>query len=130
MNRTTIQRIIAAAAGIAALTIAAAPGVTGPAQPSGSDLARIRAATARYHDVDVALADGYIPVSPCEQSPAGVMGVHYLQPELAADGFIEHRRPEILLYLPDEDEKRLVGVEYFVAAAATGGTHPELWPMT
>lgn len=127
MNRTTIQRTIAAAVGVAALAIAAAPSVAGPSQPSGSELARVRAATARYHDVAVALADGYIPVSPCEQSPDGVMGVHYLQPDLAADAVIDPTRPELLLYVPGEDGDRLVGVEYFVAAAATGGARPEVF---
>jgi hypothetical protein len=90
-------------------------------------LASIRAATARYHDVTVALADGYIPVSGCEQSPDGAMGVHYPNPALASDAVIDPSRPEILLYLPHDGAHHLIGVEYFVAAAATGGVRPDLY---
>jgi hypothetical protein len=54
------------------------------------------------------------------------MGIHYLNPELAADAIVDPARPEILLYLPGEGTTRLVGVEYFVAAAATGGVRPEV----
>jgi hypothetical protein len=128
MKRTTPLRLAAAALGVAALATTAMPGLAGPSAPSGPELARIRAATARYHDVDVALDDGYIPVSPCEQSDIGTMGVHYLHPGLASDAEIDPARPEVLLYMPTSDgEARLVGVEYFVAAAATGGVTPELY---
>jgi hypothetical protein len=77
-------------------------------------LARVRAATARYHDVDAAVADGYVPVSPCVEAPGlGAMGVHYLNHELLVDGVLDPVRPELLLYLPDgEGRERLVGVEY------------------
>jgi hypothetical protein len=127
MKRTTIQRTIAAVIGVVALSSVALPTLAGPSRPSGPELARIRAATARYHDVQVALDDGYIPVSPCEQSPEGAMGVHYLHPELAADATVDPTRPELLLYLPGEDGPRLVGVEYFVAEAATGGVRPDVY---
>jgi hypothetical protein len=79
-------------------------------EPAG--LASIRSATAKYHDVNVALADGYIPVSPCEASPAGTMGIHYLNPGLVG-GPIDRLHPQILLYLPTADGLELVGVEYF-----------------
>ena len=85
--------------------------------PSGAALAEVRAATAEYHDVDVALADGYVPASPCESLPgAGGMGVHYLNPRLASDLEVVADQPEVLLYEPRPDGSlRLVGVEWFVA---------------
>ena len=44
-------------------------------------LAAVRAATAKYHNVAAAEAAGYVPVSPCEELPGqGAMGVHYLCP--------------------------------------------------
>jgi hypothetical protein len=79
-------------------------------EPAG--VASIRSATAKYHDVNVALADGYIPVSPCEASPAGMMGIHYLNPALVG-GPIDPLHPQLLLYLPTADGLELVGVEYF-----------------
>lgn len=91
------------------------------------DLGRVRAATARFHDVSVAQAAGYVPVSHCEElAGSGAMGVHYLHPQLAADGAVDPRRPEVLLYLPTDEGLRLVGVEWFVAEAAAAGEHPEV----
>lgn len=129
MKRTTMFRLTAAALGaVAVLAMTALPGLAGQSAPSGPELARIRAATARYHDVEVALADGYVPVSPCEQIEIGTMGVHYLHPGLASDAEIDPARPELLLYVPTADGgTQLAGVEYFVAAEATGGTTPELY---
>ena len=82
-------------------------------------LAAVQQATAKYHDVDAALADGYVPVSPCEELPGeGAMGIHYLHPQLAADLTSAAEQPEILLYMPKENgELELVGVEYWQAAA-------------
>ncbi len=79
-------------------------------------VATVRAATARYHDVAVAEADGYLPVSDCVESPAGAMGIHYMNPARAAAP-IDLRAPAFLLYLPVDGELRLVGVEYFRADA-------------
>lgn len=107
--------------GVVALALAAAvaapalPSVAGTPTPSGDDLARVRAATARFHDVATAQAAGYVPGSPCETSPAGGMGVHYVNPELMADPALDPGRPEILLYDTRPDgELRLVGVEWWV----------------
>ncbi len=95
--------------------------------PGKSDVAAVKAATASFHDVGQALAAGYVPVSPCESLPGeGAMGVHYLHPQLASDGVVDPLRPEVLLYLPTEDGPRLVGVEWFVAEAATGGRRPHV----
>lgn len=90
-----------------------------PGAQQARQLAAVRQATAKYHDVEAALADGYIPVSGCEALPGqGVMGIHYLNPALAQDLANDPAKPEILLYLPKENGKlRLVGVEYFQASA-------------
>jgi hypothetical protein len=84
----------------------------------GSDLQAAKAATARYHAVKQATRDGYVQESPCIASPDGAMGIHYVNPGLAGDAAVHPRHPEMLLYLPTADGKlRLIGVEYFVAAA-------------
>ena len=92
-------------------------------------LAAVRAATAKYHSVQAAEADGYIPVSPCEELPGqGAMGVHYLNPALAQDLASTLEQPEVLLYVPDESGKlKLAGVEYFQAAAGRSAAQaPEM----
>jgi hypothetical protein len=86
---------------------------TDGAQPVGAELARVRAATARFHDVTVAEAAGYQQVSPCIDMPDGAaMGAHWLRPELIDDQ-LTPEEPEALLYVPTPDGgQRLVGVEY------------------
>jgi hypothetical protein len=122
MTTTLARRTAAAglsAAAAALLMGAGTPSAAAAPSAGTSDLAAVRAATAKYHDVATAEADGYVPVSDCEAAPGlGVMGIHYLNPALAGDAAIDPTRPEVLLYLPTEGGLKLVAVEYFVAAAA------------
>ncbi|GAB2777121.1 hypothetical protein GCM10010465_24780 [Actinomadura fibrosa] len=76
-----------------------------------SELASVRAATARYHDFDKAMEDGYVvPVPGFFPN----MGYHFLNPDYL-DYTFEAERPELLIYVPDKNGKmRLVGVEYAV----------------
>ena len=71
------------------------------------ELGEAHSATAKYHALKRALADGYIPVTPCVEG----QGVHYLNPALL-DGVLKlnHRTPEILQYIG----QKFVGVEYAV----------------
>ncbi|HET7292166.1 MAG TPA: hypothetical protein VFM88_07070 [Vicinamibacteria bacterium] len=104
----------------------------------GPQLAQARAATAQYHDVAVALADGFVRASPCISSPAGTMGFHYVN-HSRMDDTAAIDEPEVLLYLPNDGELALVAVEYVVpvfqdgqpyfgtAPPAEPGPHPELF---
>ena len=130
MNRSTARRAIAltALAGTAAALLAgtASAGGATPTARDDDGLSSIRNATSRFQDVQVARDSGYIQVSGCEQSPAGVMGIHFLHPQLADDGKVVPSQPEVLLYVPSDDGMTLVGVEYFVAEQATGGKRPSV----
>ena len=78
-----------------------------------AELQDVRAASARYHSVEQATRDGYVQASPCESSPAGAMGQHWVNFALMADPAIDPLRPEVLLYLPDANGNlKLVAVEY------------------
>lgn len=112
-----------------------------PARAASSDVAAVREATAKYQDVNAALADGYVPApSGCisakaEGLPAewGAMGIHYIHPQLLkltgdkprVDGMSTHtdfRKPSILLYEPQADGSlQLAGVENLVFQAAWKG---------
>lgn len=119
------------------------------AEPS---LEELRTITARYRDVDVALADGYLrdPANACETSemagrdPAlGVMGIHFFRPDLLGitgppnprvDGTGTHtdfRTPAVLIYEPQADGSlQLVAVENLVfirAWEAAGHTAPPVY---
>lgn len=98
---------------------------------AGGQLAALRKDLAPYKDVTVALADGFVPVSGCEESPEGGMGVHYLNPQRAAAP-IDADEPAILLYAPTTDGgMRLLVAEWFQPDAdqdlTTTDDRPSLW---
>lgn len=78
----------------------------------------VKKALGKYKDVNVALAEGYFPVSGCEQVPGlGTMGIHYMNPALAQDLASDPFKPELLLYAPDDKGVlRFFGPEYFQAS--------------
>lgn len=81
-------------------------------------LAEIRQATARYHRVDVAIADGYVLGSPCEAIPGGGIGVHYRKSSLI-DAVVDPSQPELLVYEPQKNGNlELVAVAFVVRASA------------
>lgn len=100
-------------------------------------LARIRAATTQYHDVDRAVADGYVREPMCASIATGAMGVHYpntalvgfvpnVLPRTGTDPNIDPLHPDVLVYEPQPDGRmRLVAVEYMVFQAAWQAAHPE-----
>ena len=96
---------------------------------AGQPMAKVKRDLSRFKDVGVAMAEGYLPVSPCETSPEGGMGYHFLNPlHVGADP----TAPSVLLYEPEADGSlHLAGVEWFVPDAdqdlATAGDRPSLW---
>jgi len=121
---------------------------TGPAAGEPT-LEQVRAATERFQDVNVALAEGYIrdPSNMCETAdmmgrPAeeGAMGVHYFRPELlgltsaptervnGTGVYTDFNAPAILIYEPQADgSMQLVAVENLTfreAWHAAGNTAP------
>ena len=139
--------------------VAVGSGLASPLRAQGTDeldpatvaaLAEIRAATEKYSDVEVALAEGYIAdpgdlcvMAPAEGLPAelGGMGIHYFRPDLLGITATEPRvagggthmdflQPGVLIYLPDESGAlKLVAVENLVFEsgwrAAGNATPPE-----
>jgi hypothetical protein len=75
------------------------------------ELARARSATAKYHDIAQAEADGYVDIHLYLTGE----GFHYVKFSLI-DANFDPEHPEVLLYAPVPGESRLelVGVEYLV----------------
>ncbi len=100
MSRTPVHRIALSVtvSACATLVLTAAPtAATAAADPGAHDrrdargvLADVRKATAAYHDVAAAVADGYRPADQCVASAEGGMGFHYVNPALV-DGTVERR---------------------------------------
>jgi hypothetical protein len=90
---------------------------------------KVRAATRRYRNIDVAIAEGWIPATPCVSGPnEGAMGVHYLQPE-RLDAVLRGDLPEALIYEPlPGGRQQLVGVEFIVIAETWDTANPEAQP--
>ena len=117
-----------AAIAIAATGLAIAlGGAPAQAAPGEADLAQLRAVTAKYHDVRVAVADGYLPTNQCVPG----MGYHYANLANTRDGVIDPLKPEVLLFVPSPDGVRLAGVEYTNVDAdqnlATDGDRPTVF---
>lgn len=101
----------------------------------GRALADVRAATAKYHRAEVALAEGYINTGECVASPAGGMGIHFVNPGLMGspapngDATFEPTRPEVLVYEPMHNgQLQLVAVEFLVWRAPWDVAHPTTSP--
>jgi hypothetical protein len=85
---------------------------------------QVRIGTARFRDINVAIREGYAAATTCVSGPdTGAMGVHMIhvshgQPDRVADGILNPREPEALIYEPQADgAMRLVGVEFIEIAA-------------
>jgi hypothetical protein len=85
---------------------------------SGTLVDQVRKATERYRDISTAIADGWVPGSPCVSGPnEGAMGVHYVQPTRIGDGVLRADEPEALIYEPLAGGRvRLVAVEFIEIA--------------
>ncbi len=75
------------------------------------ELAAARRATARYHDIAQAEADGYVNIDLYESGE----GFHWVNAALI-DGSFDPAQPEVLLYapVPGEERLQLVAVEYLL----------------
>jgi hypothetical protein len=110
------------AARLVAPAISATHGHRSAGQPAGplpeDELTRVRIATARYHDIQTAFADGYIDINVVLPN----MGRHLLRPEVPpvqgevpVDGEFVIERPELLVYSPAPNGSlHLVAVEYAI----------------
>ncbi|CAN5188490.1 hypothetical protein BH23GEM2_BH23GEM2_09690 [soil metagenome] len=94
------------------------PLFTGGSSAEGMALGALHAGTARYHRVELAVADGYVRRTACIYSAAGGRGFLYLNASLL-DAVVDPAKPEVLLYEPGRNGKlHLVGVVYLVPSAA------------
>lgn len=93
-----------------------------------AELATSRAATAHYHRVEEAIADGYQLVNPCgdpDPGNPGTVGMVFINFDLL-DGELDPSKPEALFYEQQENGRlRLVGVEHAVVQDAWHAIHGE-----
>jgi hypothetical protein len=90
-----------------------------------SDAAKAHSTTARYHELQAALDDGYAPLPAVQdtasvsatngcaasKSGAGAMGMHYIKGPV--DETVDAQHPEVLVYEPQANGRmKLVALEY------------------
>jgi hypothetical protein len=79
----------------------------------------LRRATARYHNLNLAIADGFVLLHPCEVRPGeGVVGAVYVNFARLLDGVIDADRPDALIYEETRNEgSKLLGAEFAIPYA-------------
>lgn len=99
------------------------PAKAPPAAEMNRVIAKLRRATDRYHNLNVAMADGFVHLHDCEVRPGeGPVGIVYVHPGRLSDAVIDPALPEGLIYEPGENGRlRLVGAELVIPFA--------LWPL-
>jgi hypothetical protein len=138
MKRISRRRLLLAtlAAAFAAGTVQV---VSGLASGGASQFAGARNATARYHNLSAAKADGYgifrdAQGIACIASSQGGMGVHYVRGDLVGDTTLDPEHPEALVYAPNAGgNMRLAALEYIVFQAPWDASHsdpPSLFGQT
>src|SRR5882672_7699386 len=93
-------------------------------------ISKVREATARYKDINVATSEGFAQATPCVSGPnSGAMGVHFVLFDRVTNGVLSADQPESLIYEPMPDgAMRLVGVEFIVLVATWESMHPGAGP--
>jgi hypothetical protein len=117
--------VILAGCGLFGIEGRAAPrpndGEQGLSPATWRELARARMATARYHNISRAIADGYVDIDVVIPN----MGFHYLRPAILDETF-DIEKPELLVYafINNDNRPKLVAVEYAVPTSLSE-TAPE-----
>jgi hypothetical protein len=129
------------------VTLAAVPLLAAGLAVAASQLDAAKPATARFHDLDKAIAAGYsfrLPERPdlggrtCIVQPGqGAMGVHMVNLSLVGDATLDATAPEVLVYEPrNNGSLKLVALEYVVfkaaweAARGAGAAPPSMFGRT
>lgn len=118
-----IQGVVTATVTAACLMFSGPATVHGQAAGKSAlnqQLAAARAATARYHDPNVALADGFVDMGP---NPGEAGMIDFVNFSLV-DCTLDAAHPEALRYVASGEGLRLVAVEYSIPMACAA-TPPE-----
>jgi hypothetical protein len=114
---------------LCALTILSPFGMLSVARANGDTtplIDTVHNATARYIDINVAFAEGWVTATPCVSGPdTGAMGVHLVLQSRISAGLLNAEEPEALIYEPMANgAMRLVGVEFIVLASVWASNNP------
>ena len=122
--------VVAIAAGQTPQTAAAAVAQESLSAASSPLVDKVRKATARFTDINAALAAGFVQGTPCVSGPDfGAMGVHFVLPARINAAVLKADQPEALIYEPlPSGALRLVGVEFIILANVWQSENPTAGP--
>ena len=125
---TATQRMVATACSVTCLLLGGSAPIHGDNLGSyvNFQLAMARAATAQYHDTDVALAAGYVQLPP---NPFEDNAVEFVNFPLV-DCTLDVRQPEALSYTVSGGGLRLTGVEYSIPMECAATPPDDFLPGT
>jgi hypothetical protein len=91
-------------------------------------IATLRRATARYHNLNAALEDGFVFLHGCEVRPGeGGVGALYVHFDRLLDGVLDPGLPDALVYEParnGREKPKLVAAELAIPYALWSGDDP------
>ena len=118
------RRLLASTIALVSVAAATAPAVASTAVAHRSNISAVRAATAPFHRLSVAEAQGYKDLGLCIDH----MGEHWVDtdsvdgdevPDVFQDGVLDPLHPEALVYAHERGRLRLVAVEWVSVAPGT-----------
>ena len=132
VGRPTRRAVVVGLVGVMAVLAGAASVAFAGERP---ELSMVRNATARFHDLSKADAEGYKKFYICtDNEGVGTMGQHFVNGSLVGDGVLDPTHPEALVYEPRANGGyKLVAAEYVEIAAVWEATHanpPQLFGHT
>jgi hypothetical protein len=129
MSAVSMSAALRTAAAFAAVTLLSAVPLVAAADEDSPLVEKVRAATVRYLNINVALREGWTVATPCVSGPdTGAMGVHLVLGSRLSPAALNAEQPQALIYEPMANgAMRLVGVEFIQleqdwASAHTMGT--------
>jgi hypothetical protein len=125
MHRSSNPSSLSRLGALAALSLLAGSALAEETVASSPLIEKVRHATARFVDINVALAEGWVPATPCVSGPdTGAMGVHLVFPSRLDHVVLDASQPQALIYEPTPSGvMRLVGVEFIVTAGVWAVHH-------
>lgn len=105
-------------------SVAGKPG-SPPSRPLPPELAKVRAALEKYQDPIVAVREGYLSMVGCIESPAGGVGIRFLNTSLMST-VPNPDYPPVLIYEPRGEGLRLVAAEWLIPVAMGVNERPVL----
>jgi hypothetical protein len=124
--KASFKKPLYALCALSILAPLALPAAAGEHEQPTPLIDKVRGATARFININNAIAEGFVPATPCVSGPdTGAMGVHLVYPSRLNTVVLDPTKPQALIYEPMANgAMRLVGVEFIVLEGVWAASNP------